>query len=399
MAKPRLLLLGVGLALTASAHAQAQKPLGVLFSGDASVRGAVLLRAQATEVLSGSQITAGEGTALLKLERGGQLRICPKTNLSLNAGAAGKALSLGLNTGAMELDYSLDSGADSLITPDFRLLLISPGAFHLAISVASSGDTCMRSLPGNSASVFVTEMMGSDSYQLAPGKNVLFLMGKISLATQAPDLCGCPETTPPKALVAETAPAPELMPEMETTARSQSAEEQASALPSMDQPEPAKAQSDAAAAPQPEAAHLEVESRFSYRGDQEMEDFYSTASRLSLSADNSRLALALLPQVNKPGNPTLGTPRKDAAAAPSPKARPSQASPRAAASSPAVPSSPAAAKSPAAANSPAAAKSPAAANSPAAPNPPAAVSSKAAVSEPRRGGGLRGFLRRLFGGG
>ena len=397
MAKRRLLLLGVGLTLAASAHAQAQKPLGVLFSGDASVRGAVLLRAQATEVLSGSQITAGEGTALLKLERGGQLRVCPKTDLSLNAGAAGKALSLGLNTGAMELDYSLDSGADSLITPDFRLLLISPGAFHLAISVAGSGDTCMRSLPGNSASVFITEMMGNDSYQLAPGKNVLFLKGKISLATQAPEICGCPETTPPKTLVAEAAPAPAPTPEMATAEGSLSAEEQALVLPSTDQPEPAQAQSDAAAehpvedaveepAEHPEVAHLEVESRFSYRGDGEMEDFYSTASRLSLSTDNSRLALALLPQVNKPAAPTPATPRNVAAAAPSSPARPSQAS------APVATKSPVAAKAPVAANSPAAPVSAAA-------NPPVAPSSKATVSEPRRSGGLRGFFRRLFGGG
>ena len=58
MAKLRLLL-GVGLALAGSAQAQEQKALGELFSGDASVRGAVLLRAQATQVLSGSQIAAG----------------------------------------------------------------------------------------------------------------------------------------------------------------------------------------------------------------------------------------------------------------------------------------------------------------------------------------------------
>ena len=367
----RLLLLGVGLALAASAQAQGQKALGVLFSGDASVRGAVLLRAQATEVLSGSQITAGEGSALLKLERGGQLRVCPKTNLSLNAGASGKALSLGLNAGAMELDYSLDSGADSLITPDFRLLLISPGSFHLAISVSSSGDTCMRSLPGNSASIFITEMMGSDSYQLAPGKNVLFMKGKISLATQAPAVCGCPETSPPKTEVAEAAPAkgPAQEAPVEIAAQATEAQEAASAmlpppaqLSTAPQATPALTRSgenpaaategpSGVAAAQPEVAHLEVDSRFSYRGDGEAQDFYSTASRLSLSGDNSRLALALLPQLKQPAEPTSG-------------------------SHPGEPASASQAGAPTAAR----------------PN------SNVAVSAPGSGGGLRRFFRRLFGG-
>jgi len=359
MAMRRLLLLGVGLALAGCAQAQGQMSLGVLFSGDASVRGAVLLRAQSTEVLSGSQIAAGEGSALLKLDRGGQLRICPKTNISLNAGASGQALSLGLNAGAMELDYALESGADSLITPDFRLLLISPGSFHLAISVASSGDTCMRSLPGNSASVFVTEMMGSDSYQLAPGKNVLFMKGKIALATQAPAVCGCPETSPPKA---EVAAAPAAPPAAETPAPAeQTPETRASAvLPATEAPKPgtSAALEAEAAADQPEVAHIEVDSRFSYRGDGETQDFYSTAARLSVSSDNSRLALALLPQINRPGEANTG-PQSGGAASTT---------------------------APATANA-AAASAPAEAPS----------NAKAGVSEPKRGG-LRGFFRRLFGG-
>ena len=397
MAK-RLLLLGVGLALAGSAHAQTQKSLGVLFSGDASVRGAVLLRAQATEVLSGSQVAAGEGTALLKLERGGQLRICPKTNLSLNAGAIGKALSLGLNAGAMELDYTLDSGADSLITPDFRLLLISPGTFHLAISVSSSGDTCMRSLPGNSASIFVTEMMGSDSYQLAPGKHVLFLKGKIALASPAPEVCGCPESSPPKVEVAEAAPANAPAAESPAAVPAQPAEPQQAAsatlpataaqasapqaIPGVTRgdegpaaaPTPAAAAATpGAAAAQPEVAHMEVDSRFSYRGEGEAQDFYTSASRLSISTDNSKLALALLPQIIKPSEPASGPHPAEQTSA---KALSKASAPTVAASNSAAPNS--------------AAPNSAAPKSNAAPVPNVATS--------QSGGGLRRFFRRLFGG-
>ena len=112
------------------------------------MRGAIILAGSGTPVLSGSQVTAGDGTALLRLERGGELHICAKTEVSLSSDRAGKALVVGLNTGAMELNYSLTSSADLLITPDFRLQLISPGTFHLAISVAPAGDTCLRSLAG-----------------------------------------------------------------------------------------------------------------------------------------------------------------------------------------------------------------------------------------------------------
>lgn len=280
MKKSWLLL---GIALAAAPAANAQNAIGEVFSGDAGVRGAVLLSSSGTHVLSGSQITAGDGAALLKLERGGELRICAKTNVSLSADATGKALVLGLNAGAMELNYSLASSADLLITPDFRLQLISPGIFHLAVSVTPTGDTCLRSLPGNDAAVFISEMMGSDSYQLSPGKNVMFRAGKISGATEAPAVCGCPETTqemmvraaPPAAAPAK----PEIPPAADNTADN-------AAQMAENQP--------------PNAAHLEVESTFAYRGDEAGQDIYGSVARLSLSSDNSKLTLALLPQVSGP---------------------------------------------------------------------------------------------------
>jgi hypothetical protein len=252
-----------------------------VFSGEASVRGAVYLSGSGTHVLSGSQVTAGEAAALLKLERGGELRICPKTNVSLSADAAGKALVLGLNAGAMELDYSLASAADLLLTPDFRLQLISPGSFHLAISVAADGDTCLRTLTGNDASVFVSETMGTDSYQLSPGKSVLFRAGRISGATEAPAVCGCPATKPEMlARAAAVVTAPEALVESvkETTpAAGNAADTKADVV-----------------------EHMEVDGTFVYRGNEAVQDYYGAVARLSLSSDNSKLALALLPQVSGP---------------------------------------------------------------------------------------------------
>ena len=285
MAKKQVLLLGFALAASVAAHGQ--NAIGEVFSGDASVRGQVLFSNQGTEVLSGSQVTAGEGAAVLKLKRGGQVRICPGTNLSLTTDASGKALALAMSAGSMELDYTLTSASDAVLTPDFRLQLISPGTFHLAISVGASGDTCMRTLPGNDAAVFVAEMMGRDSYQLSPWKSVLFGGGKISGATVAPERCGCPEPTAP-ARIPEVAESP---------AHGGSATTQG---PPAEKHRTENQTAEAASAEQNAVAHLEADTQFAYRGDQQVQDLYGQVSRLSISTDNSALALALLPQVSGP---------------------------------------------------------------------------------------------------
>lgn len=286
--KKRLLLLGI--ALAASPALYAQNDIGEVFSSDASVRGSVVLSGHGAHVLSGSQVSAGDGVALLKLERGGELRICPKTNLSLSVDANGKSLVVGMNVGAMELNYSLQSSTDSVITPDFRLQLISPGNFHFAISVAPSGDTCLRSLPGNDASVFIAEMMGNGAYQLSPGKSALFKSGRISGLTDAPAVCGCPEL--------KTEQPEPILTNLGSTASAGAPATASLAPPSTD----AVSSSPTTATPASNAqeAHLEVKGSFVYRGNEAVQDYYVAVSRLSLSTDNSRLALALLPQVSGP---------------------------------------------------------------------------------------------------
>jgi hypothetical protein len=281
----------LGVALAAAPQAQGQKAIGEVFSSDASVRGSVSFSGGGTRVLSGSQVMAGDVAALLKLERGGLLRICPKTNLSLSADAGGTALALGLNTGAMELHYELSGAVDALMTPDFRLQLISPGRFHLAISVSPSGDTCLRTLAGDDAAVFVSEMMGSGSYQLSPGKSVLFRGGKISGATQAPTECGCPEIRVASEASQGTRKAAALA---ETQAAAQSTTQTATP-PASD----------------PGVAHLEVDSAFVYRGSEVAQDYYESVSRLSLSTDNSKLTLALLPSVRPPAGESKPAEKKE----------------------------------------------------------------------------------------
>lgn len=254
--------------------------LGELFAGDADVRGLVRLADNGMRIFSGSQITAADGVATLQLTRGGQLRVCPRTSLSLAASNPGHALSLGLSAGAVELDYELDAAADTLLTPDFRLQLVSPGRFHLAISVAPSGDTCLHALAGNDAAVFVTEMRSNESYQLAAGRSVLFRGGQLTQTAAAPSACGCPAAALPRRTSVAVAP-PEASP---------------ASLPAIAVAAESAAKPAAAAASAPQAA-------FVFQGKAAEEDWDRSVSRLHRSPDRSALASELAPEVQPPVAP------------------------------------------------------------------------------------------------
>jgi hypothetical protein len=186
--------------------AAAQQPLGELYATDASVKGAVILAGSGTSVLSGSSIEAGAQIATLKLERGGALRVCAGTGLSITSSANGRSLLFSLNSGSLEMNYPMGSSADTLLTPDLRLLLPGPGTVHVAVQVTPKGDTCVQSLPTNSAAIVVSETMSDATYQLKPDQSVLFPAGHISSVTSSHQNCGCP--APPPVQVAKAAPPP-----------------------------------------------------------------------------------------------------------------------------------------------------------------------------------------------
>jgi hypothetical protein len=159
-------------------------------------------------VLSGSQLTAGIAPAILRLVRGGQVRLCPRTGLTVNRGGPG--LMLGIGAGAIEIDYRLDKfAADLLVTPDFNVRLVGPGVYHWAVGVTSKGDTCFKPLRGNTAGIVVSELLGSDSYGLIADERADFPGGKLANHSSLDGECGCP---PPPATVAadpaDTKPTP-----------------------------------------------------------------------------------------------------------------------------------------------------------------------------------------------
>jgi hypothetical protein len=185
----------------------AQQNVGELFASDASVKGAVVLANSGTKVMSGSSIAAGEQAATLKLERGGNMLICPGTSLAVTTSQNGRQLMFSMNTGDIEMDYPIGAASDNLLTPDFRLLLPGPGQLHLAVRVSAKGDTCVQSLASNSSAVVVSEGMGDASYQVKPNEAVMFKGGNIAGATPTRESCGCP-APPPTQLAKATPPPP-----------------------------------------------------------------------------------------------------------------------------------------------------------------------------------------------
>jgi hypothetical protein len=195
----------VAVLLAVASKAMGQSPVGQIFASDATVKGSVELAAGGARVMSGSWVSAGESTALLKLDRGGEVRVCPRTTLSVATSQSGRDMMFGISVGGIETHYTVSAAADSIVTPDFRILLAGPGRFDFAIEAGKSGDTCVRALANNASSLIVSELMGDATYQVKPDEQVVFHNGRLATAEHANVNCGC--VAPAPVMRVEVAPA------------------------------------------------------------------------------------------------------------------------------------------------------------------------------------------------
>jgi hypothetical protein len=167
-----------------------------------------------SRVASGSSIAANEETAVLRLARGGEIRVCPQTTVSVATSPDGQSLMLGMNSGSMETHYHLNESSDSILTPDFRIVLPGPGEFNLAIKSDARGDTCVGSLPGSNSSVVVAELLGNGTYEVKPEQQVLFRQGRMQSVETPVAGCGCP--TPQEPIMRAAADPVNVVPEDKT---------------------------------------------------------------------------------------------------------------------------------------------------------------------------------------
>lgn len=180
-------------------------PLGELFASDAGGDKSIQPAGSGMAVVSGSELSAGIAPARLKLYRGGQVRICPRSSLSVSAGGHGLMLATG--AGAVEVDYQLSQDSvDVFITPDFNVTLVGPGTFHFALEVSKRGDTCVKPLPGNSSEITFSELLGTGTYKTQAGEAAFFPGGKLEGRTAFTGDCGCPAPVP--VIRAENQPTP-----------------------------------------------------------------------------------------------------------------------------------------------------------------------------------------------
>lgn len=190
--------------LLLSISAWAQTPLGELFAADPEAQSVSQPVGSGMTVTSGTELSAGIATAVLKLNKGGQVRICPNGKVSINTDARG--LMLGMDTGAMEVNLQLEPNAtDIVFTPDLSIRLAGSGVYHFAVGLNGQGDTCFKPLRGNAAGIVVSELMGSDEYGIVADQTAFFPGGKLSAKTSLTSECGCPAPSPAK-VFAETKP-------------------------------------------------------------------------------------------------------------------------------------------------------------------------------------------------
>jgi hypothetical protein len=102
-------------------------------------------------------------------------------------------LLMAIDHGALEASFTTGQNADTVLTPDFRILIGGPGASNVKVRLGQGGDTCVDN-PGSTAPyVLVTSVFDGRLYRVQPGQRVMFQHGSLdTVVDQEKEPCGCP---------------------------------------------------------------------------------------------------------------------------------------------------------------------------------------------------------------
>jgi hypothetical protein len=193
-------LVGASMLVGAATQGYAQagaKPIGTVSTNDAVVTNAggaaVVETSGGVAVLRGSStVTAKDRTAAVRLERGGEIRVCQTSGLHV-AESPDDSLLMGLDRGAMEIQMKTKAG-DVVMTPDLRFTVAEAGArLDLEMRVSTNGDTCVDNRGHRAPTLKITDAFGETNYELKAGQHVTFEHGSLREVVDKETVpCGCP---------------------------------------------------------------------------------------------------------------------------------------------------------------------------------------------------------------
>ncbi len=188
-----LLVIGGGwLAWARLGAQQGLQPLGTVATRDARVTGGLEVRGDQARLLSNVGITAFDRTAPVVLARGGEVLVCATSEFHLLRSGASGALVFGLDRGAIEL-RSGSQVQDAVLTPDLKLVPVTPGAYDLRLRVTREGDTCIDNAGAHAPVLNASDPFSAASYRILPGQHLLFVKGDLHrVVDHERSPCGCP---------------------------------------------------------------------------------------------------------------------------------------------------------------------------------------------------------------
>jgi hypothetical protein len=181
------------------AHPIAIVPLDSKIPGAASeVTGGMQVFNGRAFIAANGTITAGSQTTQVTLPYRGTLRVCASTTVKLAADSSVPAgeipgLMIALDQGAVEVSFATGRDSDTVMTPDFRILIGGPGAAEVKVRLGQGGDTCVDNSGVNAPYVLVSSVFDGGAYRVQAGQRVMFQHGNLhEVVDQEKEPCGCP---------------------------------------------------------------------------------------------------------------------------------------------------------------------------------------------------------------